>query len=241
MEKYREPIARLISEQLSQRGRTLAKLNFTVRAYDRMPNRDQPGRLMKLVRRWFKRMMSKNTVWGCIFAVETGHELAVKHPGRKAGGWNLHVHVLYYGSFLDWQSGRDLWKELTGSQGFFIKQCPGWRKNPERAVRRALVHHFGYIMKPAAVSPERIAALEILFSGVRRVHALGCFYRLPQNKKVLASPKCPKCGATLPTNPRAWQRSQRLLIAMLEAEGRRDLAKLRRERGLVRALGGTGG
>ena len=44
MVKYREPISRLISEQSSQRGRTLAKLNFTVRAYDRMPNRDQPGR-----------------------------------------------------------------------------------------------------------------------------------------------------------------------------------------------------
>src|SRR5262249_27150703 len=134
MENYREPISRLISEQPSQRGRTLAKVSFSVRAYDRMPCADAPRRLNELVRQWFKQMMPDGSLWGCIFATETGHELAVKHPGRKAGGWNLHIHALYYGPFVDWRAGLDLWKELTDGEGqnFYLTECAGWRKNPER-------------------------------------------------------------------------------------------------------------
>jgi hypothetical protein len=235
MEKYREPVSKLILEQPTQQGRTLAMLTFTVRAYDRMPEPDEARQLNKLVRRWFSRILSDDVVWGCIFAVETGHELAVRHPGREADGWNLHVHVLYYGPFLDWSIGVELWKELTAGQGqgFYIKQCPGWRRNPGQAVRRALLHHFGYIMKPAAVSGERIAALEALFSGIRRVHALGAFYRLPKSEERFLNPRCPKCGRDLPINLRAWHRSERVPIVDLEAQGRRDWRAVMRELGRV--------
>ena len=240
MEKYREPIFRLIAEQPSQHGRTLAMLTYTVRAYDRMPEPTEPRRLNKLVRRWFARLMPKRTFWGCVSAVEVGYELAVKHPDREAGGWNLHVHVLYYGPYLDWVAGLELWKELTAGdgQGFYIKQCPGWRKNPDQAVRRALAHHFGYIMKPAAVSAERIAGLEVLFSGIRRVHALGCFYRLPKAQKVVMNPRCPKCGQDLPINPRAWHKSERVFVIDLEAEGRRDWRAVEAENRRAQAFGG---
>jgi len=240
MEKYRQPISDLIYQQKSQRGRTLARLNFTVRACDQMPHPSESRRLLKLVRKWFKRMMPRGVLWGCVFAVEVGHELAVKHPGRKAGGWNLHVHALYYGPFLDWDRGLGLWKELTEGegQGFYIKQCEGWRTDPGRAVRRALVHHFGYIMKPAGVSPERIAGLEVLFSGVRRVHALGCFYKLPKPEKEIANARCPKCGWTLPINLRAWKRSERQPVSFLEAEGRRDFRQLESQLRRARVLNG---
>jgi hypothetical protein len=242
LEKYREPISRLIAEQPSQQGRTLAMLTFTVRAYDRMPDPSEPRRLLKLVRRWFRRVMPEGTrwVWGCIYAIETGHELGVKHPGRTADGWNLHVHVLYFGPYLDWTAGLELWKELTAGdgQGFYIKQCPGWRKNPDQAVRRALVHHFGYILKPAAVSGERIAALEVLFSGVRRVHALGCFYRLPKVQKDVVNPRCPKCGQDLPINLRAWHKNERVRIADLEGQGRMDWRAVESEIRRAQAFGG---
>ncbi len=239
MEKYREPISKLIAEQPTQQGRTLAMLTFTIRAYDRMPEPDEARRLNKLVRRWFSRILPGDVVWGCIFAVETGHEVPGKHPGRKAGGWNLHVHVLYYGPYLDQTAGLELWKELLGdSGGLRIKQCPGWRKNTDQAVRRALVHHFGYIMKPAAVTGERIAALEVLFSGIRRVHALRCFYRLPKVQKDVVNPRCPKCGQNLPINLRAWHRSERVSVVDLEAEGRRDWRLVRRELGRVLVLRG---
>jgi hypothetical protein len=240
MEKYREPVSKMIAEQPTQQGRTLAMLTFTVRAYDRIPEPDEARHLNKLVRRWFSRILPDDVVWGCIFAVETGHELAVKHPGREAQGWNLHVHVLYYGPYLNWSVGLELWKEVTvgDGQGFYIKQCPGWRKNPEQAVRRALVHHFGYIMKPAAVSAERIAALEALFSGIRRVHALGAFYHLPQSERRLVNPSCPKCGCDLPINLRAWHTSERVPVVDLEAEGRRDWRAVKREAGRGLVFGG---
>jgi hypothetical protein len=241
MQRYLGPITNLIKGQGSQRGRTLAKLNFTVRASNRMPHPSEPRRLMKMIRRWFKRMMPTGELWGCVFAVETGHELAVKHPGRKAGGWNLHVHALYYGPFLDQPVGLRLWKELLiDSGGFSIKQCWGWKWNTERAVRRALIHHFGYILKPSAVSAERIAALEILFAGVRRVHTLGCFYKLPKPERKSPSARCPKCGQSLPVNLRVWHRSERFDVTRLEAEGRRDARQLERERRRAMAFGGEG-
>ena len=239
MRKYREPISKLIAEG-RRRGKTLAMLTFTIRAYDRMPERDEPRRLLQLVRKLFRALGLPDKEWGCIFAVETGHELAVKHPGRKAEGWNLHVHALYYGPYLNWSDGIQRWKELTAGQGqgFYIKQCPSWRRDPERAVRRALVHHFGYILKPAAVTAERIAALEVLFSGIRRVHALGLFYRLPKSETPIPGPRCPKCGHALPLNLRAWHKSERVPVSELEAEGRRDWRAVKRELGRALAFGG---
>jgi hypothetical protein len=248
MDRYAQPISDLVCSQGGW-GRTLAMLTFTVRADGSMPHPDKARSLMQSVRRWFKRVVPKGETWGAIFAVETGYELPIKHAGRKAAGWNVHVHALYWGPYLDFGSkgqkgGRagELWRQVTHGEGrvIGIKECEGWRRDPRTAVGKALAHHFGYILKPAAESGERLAALEILFSGVRRVHGVGLFYRLPKPAKKMA-PCCPRCRAALPVNLRAWHRSERFALVWLESEGRRDLAELRRERGLVRALGGADG
>jgi hypothetical protein len=248
MDRYAEPIADVVCSQGGW-GRTLAMLTFTIRADGGMPHPDKARWLMKCVRRWFKRIVPQGETWGAIFAIETGYELPLKHPGRKAAGWNLHCHALYFGPYLDFGSkgekgGRagEKWRELTNEEGqvIGIKECEGWRRDPRTAVRKALAHHFGYILKPAAESGERLAALEVLFGGVRRVHGVGVFYRLPKPSKKMG-PCCPQCRAVLPVNLRAWHRRERFSLTWLESEGRRDLAELRRERGLVRALGGTGG
>jgi len=224
MYRYSQPIAEKIASQPTQRGRTLAMLTLSVRSTGRMPHPDDAKRLNRLVRRWFKAVVPQGSFWGALFTIEVGHELAVKHPGRSASGWNLHVHALYYGDFLDWEKSLALWKELTNGegQGLYIKQCLDWRRNFETAVRRALIHHFGYILKPAGVSPERLAALEVLWTGVRRVHSVGAFYRLPKPPKKEPRP-CPKCGHALPVKFTAWKKSERFLVAVLEGEGRRDL------------------
>src|SRR5579875_1580408 len=248
MERYARPIAEYICAHGGGLDATLAMLTFTIRADGEMPHPDKARWLMKCVRKWFRRMVPKGRRWGAIFAVETGYELPYKHPGRKAGGWNLHVHALYFGPYLNFgrmgeQGGPagQLWRKVTQGEGkvIGIKQCPGWRKNPREAVVKALSHHFGYILKPAAESGERLAALEILFSGVRRVHGVGAFYRLPKPGKK-ASPACPKCGAALPINLRAWHKSERFSVARLEGEGRRELSELRRECGRSRVFGGAG-
>jgi hypothetical protein len=93
-------------------------------------------------------------------------------------------------------------------------------------------------MKPAAVTGERIAALEVLFSGIRRVHALGGFYRLPKVQKDVVNPRCPKCGQDLPINLRAWHKSERQSVADLEAQGRRDWRSVQKEIGRAHAFGG---
>lgn len=273
MEKYREPIARLVKGQASQRGRTLAKLTFTLRARDEMPDQSEPRRLNKLVGQCFARIHDRcrcghvktfhvaspragrvcyqrcaeagcscarfsaaeaKPLWGCIFAVETGHEAARKHPGRAAGGWNLHVHALFYGPFINQAEAMNVWEALLGYRaGIRIEQCPGWKRNPDRAVQNALVHHFGYLMKPAADSPERIAALEALFRGTRRIHAKGRFYRLQSEPRNLGGPCCPRCREPLPINLRHWQKSERRAVEALEAEGYQDLRAVTRK--LLRA------
>jgi len=223
MNRYWESIADLIARQPTQRGRTLAKIDLTVRASGRIPDPDDAKRLNKIARRWFKRIVPKGSCWGAVFTIEVGHELAIKHPDRSASGWNLHLHCLYYGNFLDWEKSLALWKELMGGegQGCYIKQCLDWRRDFKTAVRRALIHHFGYILKPAGVSPERLAALEMLWTGVRRVHSVGAFYNLP--KPLKKNRCCPKCGAALPINLKAWRKSERFPTADLIAQGRRDL------------------
>ena len=229
MYRYCQPIADLIDRQPTQRGRTLAMLTLSIRSTGRMPHPDDAKHLNRLVRRWFKAVVPKGSFWGALFTIEVGHELAVKHPGRSASGWNLHVHALYYGDFLDWKRSLLLWKELTKGegQGLYIKQCLDWRRDFKTAVRRALVHHFGYILKPAGVSPERIAALEVLWTGVRRVHSVGAFYQLPKPPKKEPRP-CPKCGHTLPVKFTAWKKGERFPVALLEAEGRRDIEEFPR-------------
>jgi hypothetical protein len=229
MDRYCQPLADLIDCQPTQRGKTLAMITLTVGSTGRMPHPDDAKRLNRIVRRWFKATVPEGSFWGALFTIEVGHELAVKHPGRSASGWNLHVHALYYGDFLDWNSSLALWKELTEGegQGLYIKQCLEWRRDFKTAIRRALIHHFGYILKPAGVSPERIAALEVLWTGVRRVHSVGAFYRLP-NPKPKAGRICPKCECPLPVKLTSWKKKERFPVAFLEAEGRCDIDKFPR-------------
>ena len=95
-------------------------------------------------------------------------------------------------------------------------------------------------MKPAAVSAERIAALEVLFSGIRRVRELGCFHGLPKPQPKADNARCPKCGEVLPLNLRAWHRSERFPVTHLQAEGRRDFREIQAELRRVLAFGGGG-
>lgn len=230
MKEHQEPITTFIASQASQHGRTLARITLTIPAYDHMPDAAEPKRLAKLVKSWFKELV-RQRLWGCLFCLEMGHEIAVKHPDRSAGGWNLHVHALYYGPYIEQSAGLKAWQELLGhGGGVRIEQCSAWRHNPKQSTRRALAKYFRYVTKPVAVSAERIAALEVLFNGFRRVHALKCFYRLPRGKQGTASPRCPKCGTPLPINTRPQQKkSERVVVATLEREGRRDLAEVTRE------------
>ena len=94
-----------------------------------------------------------------------------------------------------------------------------------------LAHLLKYVSKISAVTPKRVAAFEKAFSGVRRVHSMGLFYRLP--KVPPERPCCPHCGNELfPLFPFEVRS-----IVDLQAAGWRDLDEVRREIGRNYAFG----
>jgi len=192
----------------------------------------------------FRRLFSKGK-YGFLWVDEVGYEKRGRRAERKAEGLNLHAHGLYIGPRLDWRTVRDLWEGITGGEGLgvWLTFLKGWCHDPERAVRRAWGHLVKYVSKVPAETPERIAALEIAFSGVRRVHSLGWFYDVaPEEDDLhqfrLEDPgrRCPICGASFYVHFRPW--AQMTSIESLRAEGRRELGEVEREIGRTRIFGG---
>jgi hypothetical protein len=92
---------------------------------------------------------------------------------------------------------------------------------------RALGHALKYTSKHVSkYSPERLAELELAFSGVRRVHTMGLFYNAKETKvddEPSATPLCPKCNGHL-----AYPKNSSLQLVMdLVKEGRIDFAVIR--------------
>jgi|YelNatPaOPRAMG01_1025707.scaffolds.fasta_scaffold48567_2 hypothetical protein len=227
LDKYADPVAEMIAARPSHAGMTLARINFTMRASGECPAPDEIRRFNQAVRDTLK-MIAPGGEYGAVWANEFGYEVRGRKADRKAGGLNLHAHGLYYGSRVSWDKVRDAWVKalrrhgLEG-QGVWITFLKGWQRNPARAVRHALVHMFKYISKVPAESPERVAALEVAFNGVRRVHSVGLFYKLQRISEELKeiAPRCPDCG-----NPmhRAYGRPwERFPVEALESEGRVEI------------------
>ena len=170
---------------------------------------------------------------GVLYVDEFGSEEHGRTVDRKAGGLNLHAHGLYYGPYIVWEKWKKRWLEITGGEGqnFYITTIKGWRRDPGKAVRQALRHMLKYVAKVPAVSPERVAALEIAFTRVRRVHPLGLFYKLASSEEEEEEDGgrtgcvCPDCGEEFLYVP--WRL---FLVEELEYEGCQDLAAARRRR-----------
>lgn len=226
-----------------------ARVNFSVRS-DGSPLTSERiqwfnQRIRSVMR---QKEIAGGSEYGILWVDEVGYETRGRRAHRKAGGLNLHAHGIYYGPRLDWHKLHDAWVHVTGGDGLgvwltFIK---GWRKTPEREIRRALAHMLKYVSKIPAETPERIAALEIAFDGVRRVHAGGIFYALVPPDDDLHQLRaddpgdcCPEC----PDHPRFYYNSRPWEIFSVEcliAEGRRDLEEVRREVGRKRVFGEGG-
>jgi hypothetical protein len=139
---------------------------------------------------------------------------------------NLHAHAMYAGPFLPNHDKElsALWKKAcagTAFDGSFIVSI-------KRATSFAagLAQALKYTAKFVSRSePGRLAELEAVFHGIRRVHSLAAFYNaLP--KEVPApeeSSACPICGAAL-VRVSAW-----CPLPMLRKEGLQDLIEMRRQ------------
>ncbi len=231
-ERYAPAIGDLVARESSRSGYVLARVNWTIRATGEMPTSEEIRSFNRAIRKLFKRVLPKGTLFGLIWSDEFGFEKRGRLKKRKARGLNLHAHGLYFGPYVEWRKARDIWRQLTGSTGFFIKKIPHWRRGVRGAVSRAVGHLLKYVSKMPAVSPERIAAFEKAFDGVRRVHTMGLFYKLPPAAK--QERRCPQCERILfPLRP-----FELCLMSDLLARGYVDVDRKREELNRSRVFGG---
>jgi hypothetical protein len=133
--------------------------------------------------RSFKKLM--HTLWpaskGC-------GAFAVMEIGE---GFNLHIHALVYGYYVDKRVLSELWQKFTGDSKIVrIREV----KKPNQTIRYLLK----YITKPDPnKNPERAARWLSLVTGRRRVRTYGTFYG---KMKLFLPPKgcpCPLCKGKL--------------------------------------------
>lgn len=200
------PLVAFIKSQPRRKGYTLARINFTRRSTGEVPTSEQIKKFNSDIRDVLKAevkavSLRDDDVFGVVWVDEFGYEKRAEGARRKAGGLNLHAHGLYYGPYLDWERLRDRYQKATGSIGVWLTEIKGWRRDAEHGMKKALAHMLKYVSKVPAVTPERIAALEVAFAGVRRVHSMGKFYKLKASDENLpdagGSGVCPLCRSAL--------------------------------------------
>jgi len=198
-EKYLHVILTAVGTVVPK-GWTLARATFTLRSDGREITPERVKKFNSAVRFTVRKSVGSRNGYGFLFSDEVGFETRGRLPDsqRVSHGLNLHCHGLYFGPYVDWERTRDVWKAETekrfgvASTGFYITEIKGFRRDPERAVRRALNYLLKYFSKPPAVTAERIAALILSFDGAKRVHALGKFYGKCAGKKK-SDCLCPTC------------------------------------------------
>ncbi|MHB8527083.1 MAG: hypothetical protein ACYDD2_13105 [Candidatus Acidiferrales bacterium] len=227
-----EPIAQTIIERVRKQGRepVIAKLDFTTpsdgkmpaKAYIRKFHRDL-WRFRRALEREFGLSKEDFGILGCD---EFGGQKSAEHP---TGNWNLHRHCVYVGPRLPQSKALKelsaLWSKIRGERSFVsIKRA--------RSFAEALGHALKYPAKFLGSStPERLAQLEKVFDGTRRVSASGAFYGVKikeDSGKAKSNGKCPKCDGQLvghvPGHGGGF-----VVANELRKEGRIDLAEARRE------------
>jgi hypothetical protein len=213
----------------------VAKIDFTTINLGRMPTRDEVRAFNDCIKRFFRFFERKMKV--------SRQEYGVAYCDEFGGGdnTNLHAHGVYVGPVLPrhwFGKGKllsEMWRkacEGTPFAGSFIisMKVSKW----EIAVAHALKYAGKFLSK----DPERLAELEKVFHGVRRVHTLAAFYlRKEKDTGGALVPSCPHCGAGL-IEGSGWVPMKELLGA-----GCQDLDKvaqeLRRQRVLAAPVRGS--
>lgn len=111
-------------------------------------------------------------------------------PGND-GKWNIHMHVLYCGSWLAQERLSAHWKDITGdSMILHIKAVTD--------VQKALGYVLKYVTKgvenPEDWTQEELAQFVLVLENVRLVQAFGCFIGQMWKKEPFY---CPDCGFCL--------------------------------------------
>ena len=111
-------------------------------------------------------------------------------PGRD-GKWNVHMHILYCGSFIpDRQLSAD-WRDITGDS--FIVHIEKV-SDPEKALRYVLKYLLKGVESAHGWTENELVEFVLALENVRLVQAFGCFI----GKVAVVEPfRCPECGWTL--------------------------------------------
>jgi hypothetical protein len=211
-DKYRSGFAAEVEKRKDSPGCVLARINFTIRCDGHELKPEEIRKFNKAIRTMIRRFFPQ-LKWGknrdgegkaqagLAWCDDFGHPKSKRRRHRTAKGWNLHAHGLWFGPYIEWRKARDLWKKLTGSTGFWIKEVKCWKRDTSHKVSHALAHMLKHVSKLPGESPERIAALERAFDRVERVHRMGFFYNMPQaggdKRPGDTSWTCPHCGRQL--------------------------------------------
>ena len=209
------------------RTRVLAKLDITTSNMGEMPSAEKVRKFNKDIRRFFRAIEREFGIsrrdYGFLWCCEFG-----------SGNTNLHAHGIYVGPALP-QRGRELsnlWAEVRGDGSGIVSI------KLAKSFEAALGHALKYPSKFFNASPARLAALEVAFDRVRRVHALAAFY----NPKIELEPGeegpfqpglCPICGDLLLDAPGYH------FIPDLEREGRRAVDVVRIDVARAKAFSGS--
>ncbi len=234
--KHLRRLITVVDRIMQRRGFVIAKLDLTTVNLGRMPTREEVRVFNQCIRRFVRLLERELRICSQDFGVLYCDEFGGK------GNTNLHAHAVYVGPVIPRQwfgKGKvvsELWKQVcTGTpfHGSFIISM-----KPAVSFAAALAHALKYAGKFLSKEPERLAALELAFHGVRRVHALGVFYNPAQVEPEAQEPsrgsECPHCRSALIMESFGF-----VPIVQLMDAGYQDLDEARREAGREKGFSGA--
>jgi hypothetical protein len=192
--KYLRRLQPIVYLMARKRGYVIAKLDFTSINLGVMPTGDEVKEFNECIKRFMRAFERKMGIsrkdYGLLYCDEFG----------GANNTNLHAHGAYVGPVIprQWfgkgQLLSEMWKEAcegTVFAGSFIVSIK------QTKFEIAVAHALKYAGKFISKEPERLAALEVAFHGVRRVHSLAAFYNVKAKKEDREDAPCPACGSAL--------------------------------------------
>jgi hypothetical protein len=212
-------------------GAVLVTFTFTTTNLGRMPTAEEIRKFNEDVRTTLRIVCKQLGIGATQFGVLWCDEFGGWNKKLQDYNTNLHCHGIWLGPFLPLKLVSAVWSRVRGNGDYrvVVEPVPFHDGKPDFA--RALGHALKYTSKHVSTyPPERLAELELAFSGVRRVHTMGVFYNAKETKldsEPSATPLCPRCNGHLAYPKRCPLQ----LVKELEKEGRVDLALIRRSAG----------
>jgi len=134
---------------------------------------------------WFNRIRRKLAAGASLKAMGIGYLLGAEF-GEKSQ--HLHMHVFYFGPYLEHDLLVQIWQQVTGAKVIFF--------NGGMALESAVEEVLKYATKLTTLAPELVPKLHRILEGHRRIRAYGLFHGMTVKGEKLCT-ECPACGSQL--------------------------------------------